>query len=73
MSRIFIFHIFSSVVTLLKYNFLSLFQILLDVNREADDLRELERGRAKQLPVREWRAGALPRAVEQGRQGPQVE
>ena len=71
MSRIFIFHIFSSVVTLLKYNFL--FQILLDVNREADDLRELERWRAEQLPVREWRAGALPRAVEQGRQGPQVE
>ena len=73
MSHIFIFHIFSSVVTLLKYNFPSLFQILLDVNREADDLRELERGRAEQLPVREWRAGALPRAVEQGRQGPPVE
>ena len=45
------------------------FQILLDVNREADDIRELERRGAEQLPVRERGAGALPRAVEQGRQG----
>ena len=56
-----------------EYTLLFTFQILLDVNGEADDVRELERGRAEQLPVRERRAGALPRAVEQGREGSQVE
>ena len=54
-------------------NLLSFFQILLDVNGEADDIRELERWRAEQLPVRERGAGALPRALEPGRQGPPVE
>ena len=49
------------------------FQILLDVNGETDDVRELERGGAQQLPVRERGARALPRALEQGRQGPEVE
>ena len=43
-----------------KFTFLFPFQILLDVNREADDLRELERRGAEQLPVRERGAGALP-------------
>ena len=56
-----------------KFTVLFPFQILLDVNREADDVRELERGGAKQLPVRERGAGALPRAVEQGREGTEVE
>ena len=49
------------------------FQILLDVDGEADDVRELERRGAEQLPVRERGAGALPRALEPGRQGPPVE
>ena len=49
------------------------FQILLDVNREADDIRELERWRAEQLPVRERGTGTLPRVVEPGRQGSPME
>ena len=49
------------------------FQILLDVDGEADDVRELERRGAEQFPVRERGAGALPRALEPGRQGPPVE
>ena len=56
-----------------KSTFLFTFQILLDVDGEADDVRELERWGAEQLPVRERGAGALPRAVEQGRKGAQVE
>jgi hypothetical protein len=47
--------------------------LLLDVNRQAADLHQLERRRAQQLPLRERRGGALPRAVEQRRQGTQVE
>ena len=56
-----------------KSTFLFTFQILLDVDGEADDVRELERRGAEQLPVRERGAGALPRALEPGRQGPPVE
>jgi len=47
--------------------------LLLDVDRPTADLHQLERRRAQQLPLRERRGGALPRAVEQRRQGTQVE
>lgn len=48
-------------------------QLLLDGHGTPDHVHQLERGRAEQLPLRERRGGELHGAVEQGRQGPQVE
>lgn len=47
--------------------------VLLDVYGSSHHLHQLERGRAEQLPVREWRGGELLGTVEQGRKRTQVE